>query len=611
MMTAIQTLCRAASRGLCPPPVMTISDWSDKFRELPSASSSEPGRWRTSRFPFLKEIMDHLSPQSDTQEIAVMKGAQVGFTETAINLLMYTIDYNPLPALYVQKTVDAVEKFSKQRFQKSIELCPRVYAKVGDTKSRDSSNTILIKNFPGGIVILGGANSASSLRSMPIALLVLDELDSFEEDIQDEGSPSELARRRTANFPRRKIFNLSTPKIKETSKIEPLFEEGDQRYYYVPCPFCKHKQIIRWGNIVYKDDDGHDDLNHIYLKCENCQGKIYERYKTEMLEKGEWIPENPDAEMPSYHISALYSPLGFYSWKDAVKLWLKAQRNFDKELLKVFINTVLGETFSEAGKSIESSGLEQRKEEYPAEVPRDALVLTAGADVQDDRIECEIVGWGIGWENWSIDYAVFMGDTARDFVWEQLDQYLLTTWLHETDTRMRPVVSCIDSGYRANKVYQFCKKREFRGIFPIKGSDGWGKGYIDRPRARNKDGVYPFRAWVDEIKSKVYSDLQVNERGPGYCHFPEKVVYDSHYFRMLTSERLITSKRSAGHRKLMWELPKGRRNEALDCRCYAVSALTILNPNMEVLHNQGKPLAARSGQSTRRKKPKRISRGVM
>ncbi|MCP4712527.1 MAG: phage terminase large subunit family protein, partial [Planctomycetes bacterium] len=379
-------------------------------------------------------------------------------------------------------------------------------------------------------------------------------------------------------------------------------------------------QVIRWGNIVYKDDAGNDDLDNIYMRCENCQGKIDESYKTQMLEEctdydnpkakgARWIAENPDARHPSFHLSSLYSPLGFYSWVDAVELWLKAERNFDKEMLKVFINTVLGETFSEAGKSIESSYLEKRKEEYPAPVPQDGLVLTIGGDIQDDRIEVETVAWGLGLESWSVDYSVFMGDTERDFVWDQLDKYLLTTWKHESGTEMRSVVSCLDSGYRTAKVYKFCRKREFRGVFPVKGDSGWGKGYLDRPQRRNKEGVYPFRAFVDEIKSKIYSDLQVTERGPGFCHFPRKAVYNSHYFRMLTAERLITSKRTMGQRKLMWDCPKGRRNEALDCRCYAIAALTILNPNLEVISKQGKPLASRTPAAPR-KKVKRISKGV-
>jgi phage terminase large subunit GpA-like protein len=591
-----------------PPPELTITEWADDRRKLPRVSSSEHGQWRTSRFPFLKQIMDDLSPQSPHQEVVVMKGAQLGFTEVAMNMMLYNVDYHPCPMLYVQKTLGAVEKFSKQRFGPSVEAMPTITETLGSQKGRDSSNTMLLKSWPGGIIIMGGANSASSLRSMPIEVLILDEWDSFEQDIQSEGDPAELAIRRTANFPRRKVFYLSTPVLKELSRIEPAFEAGTQCWYEVPCPECGKLQRIMWKNIKFEHTES--TVHSCWLECQHCQKPILEKHKTWMLDPengARWVARNPEARYPSYHLSSLYSPLGFYSWTDAVELFLRATMLNDKDLLKVFVNTVLGEPWSEKARTVAAAGLMKRREEYKALVPDGVKVLTAGVDVQDDRIEVEVVGWGRRRETWSIDYAVFRGDTESVFVWEQLDDFLRMTWEHE---RGMPVnLSCvmIDSGHRARVVYNFCRLREHRNVFPIKGVTGWGKGYINRPTKRNKDKVYLFNVYPDEVKDAVYSLLRIEEPGPGYCHFPLRPEYAEDYFKMLTAERLV-SRRVRGFTRLEWELPKGHRNEALDCRVYAMAGLNVLNPNFDVIDQKGGVMSLTKGRA--RKRGRVISQGV-
>jgi phage terminase large subunit GpA-like protein len=555
--------------------------------------------------------MDELSPASSRQQVVVQKGAQLGFTECALNWMFYTIDHSPCSLMYVQKTIDAVEKFSKQRFAPSVEVCPRIAEKLMPEKSRDTSNTIRIKSFAGGAILMGGANSASSLRSMPIERLVLDEEESYEGDIEEEGSPSELAIRRTANFPRRKIFRLSTPAIKETSKIEPLFEEGDQRMFYVPCPHCNAMQVMYWRNIKYDRDEATDEPVNVRLICVECKADIPERHKTWMLEHGKWIAKHPGRTVASFFISSLYSPVGFFSWTDAARMWARANRDMDKSLLKVFVNTVLGETWSESGKTLEGSIMYRRREVYGTGIdcPEGVLVLTCGIDVQDDRVECEVVGWGVGQESWGIEYAVFRGDTEGAFVWEQLDAFLKKTWKHESGATLSIAITAIDSGHRARVVYTYCKSREHRRIFPVKGFFGWGRGLINRPKHRNPDGVYLFHAFVDEIKSKIYSQLSVDKVGAGYCHFPLKQEYDEDYFKMITSERL-TVKRTHGQRSLQWELPHGRRNEALDARAYSIAALNILNPNFEHLQGVG-PLVVSDRRAPQRRKEVRVhSRGI-
>lgn len=617
----IQRLTSIFTLALVPPERLTVSEWSDRYRILPPEGSSEPGRWRTSRFPFLRRIMDLLSPQSSTRYVTVMKGAQLGFTECGINFVMYAIHHAPAPTMFVQKTIDSVQRLSKQRLDNSIRLCAPVRELVGDPKSRDSHNTILLKNFPGGILILGGANSGASLRSLPIQNLVLDEEDSYERDIgagkgiEGEGSPSEVAIRRTANFPRKKIFRLSTPLIKEVSVIEPNFDSGSREHYYVPCPVCRKLQVMFWPNFKWENDDP----KTIKYQCIYCKQMIKEHHKTWMLRECEdyadpeapgarWIAEDPDAEHKTFHISSLYSPLGFFSWVEAAEMFIKATRTFDKELLKVFINTVLGETWTEAGKSIEAHWVSSRKEMYAAAVPEGVLMITAGADVQEDRIEVETVGFGLNEETWSIDYATLMGDTETSFVWEQLNQYLQRTWMHISGREIPIAIAAVDSGHRAQVVYKFCRALEFRRVFPIKGTDGFGKGYVKRPMKRNEHGVWLFTVFVDEIKSKIYSQLQLEHEGPGFCHFPDRPIYGENYFKQLTSERLITA-RKGGRTVLRWDLPRGRRNEALDCRCYATAARFILNPNMTKLAEHGVPLIP-SARKKMRRRGRVISKGI-
>jgi phage terminase large subunit GpA-like protein len=600
----IRRMITSFAKAILPCDDLTITEWSDRYRALPRVSSSEQGQWRTSRFPFLKEIMDELSPVSSREMVVVQKGAQLGFTECALNWIFYTIDHSPCPIMYVQKTIDAVEKFSKQRFTPSLEVCKRVEEKVSPEKSRDTSNTIRLKSFPGGVLILGGANSAASLRSMPIERLILDEEESYDADIEEEGSPSGLAIRRTANFPRRKIFRLSTPSIKETSKIEPLYEEGDQRRYFVPCPFCGLEQEILWKNIRYEKDKDGEPVD-IHFRCDGCDKAISERYKTQMLENGRWIAKYPGRRVASFFISSLYSPVGFFGWADAVRMWIQANREMDKSLLKVFVNTVLGETWSESGKTLEGSVLYRRREDYGdgTDCPDGVLVLAAGVDVQEDRVECEVVGYGSGQESWGIEYAVFRGDTEMSFVWDQLDMFLQKRFNHSSGAPLGIAVTAIDSGHRARVVYNFCKTRMHRRIFPIKGQFGWGRGLINRPKRKNDDGVYLFNVFVDEIKSKIYSQLGVSETGAGYCHFPRRQEYDEEYFKMLTAERLNV-KRSHGQRVLQWDLPAGRRNEALDCRAYSIAALNILNPNFEALG--GTPLVIRDKSVAPQRKVTRV-----
>ncbi len=602
--------------AITPPRKMDLDEWADNFRMLPRETSSEYGRWKTSRFPFLRKIMKALSPSSRAREVTAIKGAQLGFTEVAINWILYGAHQNPGPMMYVQKTDDAAKDFATQKLEPSIAACPELDRIMGAQKPKSLSNEVTNKGFPGGFVVLGGSNSGAFLRSKSIRDAIADEEDSYKANIDGEGSPVGMIRKRQANFPLSKFFRLSTPKFKETSTIEPAFDAGSQEQYYVPCPECNPgadlvagtKFVIRWGNIKWSADiDPESNLpRDIYLVCEQCGCAIPEHKKTWMLENGDWFSEKEsngkpyrvgDVEFPSFQISSLYSPLGFFSWRDAVKEWFEYKNTQDKALLQVFINQTLGESYSAAGQDISANWLHGRRESYltrsaPA-LPWGTLVLTAGVDIQDDRIEVEVVAWGLHAESWSVDYSVLYGvtdtlgdyngldSTGRPTAFTLLDQHLERTWSHANGQQVGVECTLIDSGHRAEVVHVFCRTKEHRRIFPVRGRAGWGRGRYERPKRRHERfKTWLFIAWVDEMKDTVYGQLQVDQPGPGYCHFPDSDPYTQKYFQGLTAENKRV-KMVSGKKVLFWECPRGVRNEPLDCRVYAQTALHVYSPNME------------------------------
>ncbi|WP_263080693.1 phage terminase large subunit family protein [Endozoicomonas sp. Mp262] len=559
-------------QGLKPDARLTVSEWADQKRVLTAKSSKEAGRWRTERTPYLREIMDCLSPTSPVQQVAFMKGVQTGGTECGNNFLGYVIDHVPGPMMYVLPTLDMAKRTSKQRIAPMIEETPALRDKVRDPRSRDSGNTLMSKEYPNGVLILTGANSAAGLRSMPCRYLFLDEVDAYEEDVDGEGEPINLAIKRTATFSNnKKIFMVSTPNIAGTSKIENAFEQGDQRRYYVPCLGCGHRQVIDWAQIKF---DNHDP-DTARFECKKCGHAHYDRDKLKLLPAGEWIPENPQQKdkIRSYHLSALYSPHGWYSWSQAVEDFLAARKNPLK--LKEFTNTVLGQTWQDKGETVEHELLYNRREHYPAEVPWWVEVLTVGVDVQDDRFEFEITGWGAGEESWSIDYGRLYGDLSRQPIWDALGDMLRKIFTRQDGTLMNVAQCCIDSGgHFTDEVYAFCRKQGAEWAIPIKGASQAGKPIATFPKTKNKKGVYLTLVGTDTAKELVYQRYRITEPGGGYCHWPVKDCFDEDYFRQATAEEKL-KKFKNGIPYFYWDA-KGRRNEALDCRVYSLTAVRIL-----------------------------------
>ena len=491
--------------------------------------------------------------------------------------------------MLVEPSVELGKRYSRQRIAPMIEDAPILRSKVKDARSRDSGNTLLCKEFPGGILVITGANSAAGLRSMPVRYVFLDEVDAYPPDVEGEGDPVDLAIARTRNFANRKILKVSTPTIKHASRIEADYLDSDQRRYFVPCPECGHKHILVWGNFIIPVDEktGKKRPQDAHMVCPECGSVIKEHHKTWMLEHGEWQPtalQNVNHKKRGYHISTLYSPLGFFSWADCADMWIKAQKN--PKRLKTFINTILGETWEELGEGVEVEDLLKRREQYNCDIPDGVLVLTCSVDVQDSRLEYDIKGWGLNKEKWSIKYGVIMGDPGRDETWNMLDGVLFAKYVRNDGQEFKIMTTCIDSGgHHTKKVYAYCKKHELKRVWAIKGRGGSGIPFIQRPKRKNAAGVWLFIVGVDVGKDTIASDLKITEPGPGYCHYPieEQKGYNRAYFEGLTAEHRKV-RYSHGRVNVCWEKRyEGIRNEPLDLENYNLAAFEILNPNLELL----------------------------
>jgi phage terminase large subunit GpA-like protein len=371
----------------------------------------------------------------------------------------------------------------------------------------------------------------------------------------------------------------STPTIKGISRIEKSYEVSDQRRFYVPCPSCNEKQILKWGNVKWEKDElgDHDPLT-AYYQCEFCDHQWTDTEKVIALKYGEWIAEKPFKGHAGFHLNELYSP--FRKWKDIVQSFLDKKAAGD---LQSFVNVSLAETWEEDGESANDHELYARREVYPDQVPPDFWVLTAGVDVQDDRLEIEVVAWDEEERSANIDYRVIYGDPddpVDQGIWAELDSYLNSCY-NSANGLYQIAATCVDSGgHHTSRVYDYCKTRRKDRIFAIKGRGGEGVPIVSNPMkrvsGREKRKVDLYHVGVDGVKLTIMRRLQLKEPGaPGYCRFPED--RDEDYFKQLTSEKLVTRYKQ-GQATRSWVKPDRARNEALDCRVYAYAALKILNP---------------------------------
>ena len=602
-----------------PPKLQSVSEWADSNRILVSESSSEPGRWRTDRAPYQKEIMDAFT-QPGIWQIVIMASAQVGKTELELNMMGRAIDVDPGPMLFVQPTDGFAEDFSKRRVAPMIRACPALQRKVYEAKSRDAGNTITMKTFPGGSVAFTGANSPTELAGRPVRYVFMDEIDRFPASAGTEGDPLELAERRTETFRHnRKVVKTSTPTIKGASKIEKAYMLGTQEEWHTECPHCKKFSFIRFDNIKfdkeeYKDEGGERNyhVRNVRWQCPLCQGETKE-YDTKRC-PAKWVAKNPEAVeagVRSFRLNAFMSP--WSDWTDICRSFLKAHD--DPELLKVFVNTMLGESWEMRDRSGAPEMLFNRREIYNAEVPTGVLVMTMGIDTQDNRLEYEVVGWGREEQSWGIAKGVIPGRADAPEVWEEIDDLLDREWQLPNGMKMRILASFMDSGgHFTQEVYSECARRQAKRLFAVKG-EGGDKPYVRLMKKDNgKDNATRFIIGVDSGKEAIMYATTVTEPGKRYMHFPRDYTcgYDIEYFRGLISEKMVLHRRM-GQTVVSWEKTYDR-NEPLDCRNYARAAYKYFNWNFDkmerLLNGTEEPKIETRQQVERRRKKRVLSEGI-
>jgi phage terminase large subunit GpA-like protein len=552
-----------------PPPDLKVDEWADRYRKLSSESSAEAGQWRTDRVPFQREIMSVINDPS-VEEIVFIKSAQVGASEILLNTIGYYIDQEPSTILCIQPSLSMAQAFSKDRLAPMVRDTPTLKGKIKDPRSRDAENTTMHKKFAGGAISLVGANSASGLASRPIRILLCDEVDRYPQSAGTEGDPISLGRKRTTTFWNRKIILTSTPTIKGLSRIERAYEESDKRVYKVPCPECNHKQELKWQQITWLENKPESAS----LSCSNCGAIIPESKKQWMLLNGEWEAQAKSKKV-GFHISELYSP--FRTWVELVEDFLEAKKS--PELLQTFINTTLGECWEiEQGEVVDSELLMSKCEQYNDEaIPQEVLAITAGIDLQQDRLEVQVIGWGHNYEAWVLEYQILWGNPATQEVWQDLDTFLKKSYTREDGRKININATCIDSGHMTDQVYTYTRGKNQRRIFAIKGASQSGKPIASKPTfvGRRRTALYV----VGGDTAKDFIHARLTDKDTNLIHFPNTL--DEEYFKQLTAEKRVP-KIHKGKTTLIWKQTR-ERNEALDTFVYALAGAYILQPDFERL----------------------------
>ena len=563
----IQAAIKKAARMLRPPPKLLPSEWSEKNVRIPIGNAI-PGLIRFDNAPYQREPLD-MTADPNCQRITLMWSAQVGKTVLALCAQAYRIAQDPTSQIMMQPSQGDLSTWLETKFNPLIETNEELQHLVAKPRAREGVNNQRMKSYPGGFLMFSWSGSPKTMRGRSAPFIVADEVDGY--DKSTEGHPVSLLWQRAATFgDRRKLLEISTPTIKDASWIESAYEQGDQRRFHVCCPDCAHEQPLVWSQVVW--DEGEPDTAR-YV-CNECGSAWNDAQRIAAIRSGRWIAEKPFRGHASYHLNEMYSV--FRKLSDIVQSFLEKKHAGD---LQTFVNVSLAETWEERGEGVESHVLLDRCEDWQ-KIPDSVVMLVAGVDVQDDRLEVEIVGIGRDEESWSIDYRVLRGDPSGPRVWEDLDSVLFAEYETEDGRSLAIRGTGIDTGgHHTQTTYKYVKAREGRRVFALKGVGGEGRPIVTRPTKNNIGKVRLFSVGSDTAKELVYSRLRIDEAGPGYCHFP--IGRDDEYFKQLTAERLVT-RYVRGHAKRIW-IKSRNRNEALDVRCYALAAYSILSVNVNTI----------------------------
>lgn len=585
--TLQRRLNEAIRDNLSAPPVLTLSEWAERYAVLSRETSAQTGRFQA--FGYQTGIMDAITDPA-VEDVTVMKGARVGFTKILDHAIGYYIHYDPSPILMVQPREEDAEDFSNTEIAPMLRDTPVLAALVGDLKAKDSKQKIKKRVFKNGSSIsFVGANSPGGFRRVTVRVVLLDEVDGYpKKGAGDEGDQIKLAAKRAETFWNSKIVKGSTPTKKGESRIEKSFYTGDQRYFNIACPHCGEHQVLEWGGkdkpygIKWgKDDQGNHLPETAYYVCRHNGCIIEEADKAAMVGGGHWRATQPFKGHASFHIWAGYSLHVKAAWSKLVAEWLEVHN--DPLGRQTFVNLVLGLPYEDRGmNALNEHTLASQTEVFGAEVPDGVAVITVGGDTQIDRVELEFIGWGRNEESWSIDHVVIDGDPDEPETWVRVDAALKRIYYRADGRPFSVQAACIDSGgAHTQKVYEFCKARLGRKIWAIKGESARGGARnpvwpTKKPSSRLKTSFRPVIIGVNAAKDVVRTRLAIKppdklgEPKPGLMHFPAD--RDVNYFAQLLAERSVL-KVVNGQRFRVWEQLPGRANEALDCRVYGYAAL--------------------------------------
>jgi len=597
----------AAFRHYKPPEDLTVTEWAEKHRYLSRETSAEPGPWRTSRTPYLRGPMDAFTDPK-VRKIVMVAASQVGKTELELNVLGYIIDQDPGSVLYIHPNLEGARKFVRERVDPMIRDCKTIKSRVAPVKAKTSGNTILQKTFPGGILKVIGTNSPSALASTPVRYIICDEIDRFGKSAGDEGDPLALAEARQTSFYNAKTVEVSTPTIKGDSRIERSFDSGTQERYKLKCPECGEFREIVFDDIKFEHSFTKIKGKKIYTVgkigwlCHGCGSLIPE----DVMKKqpAGWFADNPEAleqkGVRSFWLNAFVSP--WTPWKTIVLKWLEAID--DEQRRQVICNTLLGQLWEDRGDLPDEDKLLSRREDYgkrpngsDVELPEGVFVLTCGVDTQDNRLEYEVIGHGHYKETWGIKSGFIMGRPDDEETWERLDEIIDHVYRFHSGKGLRVSITFVDQGgHFGQSVKAACRARFHKRVFAISGKGGESVPYTS-PATKvivaedKRVWCWHYTIGVDEGKAAIMANLKVQESGAKFCHFPrnESAGYDMRYFNGLLSEKLVQNARRGGW---MWEkLPGHTRNEALDCRNYALAAFRVMNPDIDAEERRLKGLS--------------------
>mgnify|MGYP002568865121 FL=1 len=572
-----------------PPEDLTVSQWADKNRRLTSESSAEVGKWRTSRTPYMFDILDSFTDPL-IEHIVVVAASQVGKSETINNMVGYCIDQDPGPILLIQPTIDDVKRYSEMRIAPMIRETRCLKRKVADPKSRDAANTKRQKSFPGGVLVMTGSNVAHDLSSMPIRYVFGDERDRWATSAGSEGDPWELAVARTRTFYNKKMVEVSTPTVKGASAIENSYNLGTMERWKTQCPHCGEYVELTFDNIRFEYDAAENGdkkifhISEIFYVCPECGGISDEH--TMKSQPAKWVATVPEArkhhKTRSFWLTAWVSP--WATWESIILQFLQA--GTDSAKLQVVYNTQFGELWEERGDIASEDDVMARREVYEAEVPDGVLLLTCGVDTQDDRLEYEVVGHRRYGETWGIKKGVILGRPDTEEVWERLDEVLSHKYKFKSGVSLQISLTFIDEGgHFTQEVRQHCLARQYDHVFAIKGANRPDIPYTAPPKKQKivVNGKVIGQVWVYEIgvnagKQKIVDNLRVQSPGANYCHFPLRDDYGKQFFKQLMSEHLAYVPKLK-HPWQWQKIPGHERNEAFDIRNYNLAACEILSPD--------------------------------